>query len=83
MEPKHYRPSLIENNEKIIGIDYNIVTNYEKFHPEKSELPMYSELKWPIVEITNHLEHEEDYLNLFKAEIFVINNVYKRTLKIE
>ena len=36
MEPKHYRPSLIENNEKIIGIDYNIVTNYEKFHPEKS-----------------------------------------------
>ena len=44
---------------------------------------MYSELKWPIVEITNHLEHEEDYLNLLKAEIFVINNVYKRTLKIE
>ena len=83
MQSKRYRSTLIENNERLIGIDYNIVTNYEKAHPDLEELPIYSELKWPIVEITNHLEHEEDYLNLLKAEIFVINNVYKRTLKIE
>lgn len=33
--------------------------------------------------MTNHLEHEEDYLNLLKAEIFVISNVHKRTRKTE
>lgn len=77
-----YRRGLIENNPGLLGIDYNIVTARER-HGDAASLPVYSEIKWPIVEISSNLEHEDDYLNLLKAEIFVIGNVYKRTMKIE
>lgn len=77
-----YRRALIENNSSLLGIDYNIVTSKEKYG-DNGKLPVYSEIKWPIVEISSNLEHEDDYLNLLKAEIFVIGNVYKRTCKIE
>ena len=80
-----YRKQLIAQNHELKGIDFNVITQKELHGDVKSvkELPLYSEIKWPIVEISSSLEHEEDYLNLLKAEIFVINNVYKRTTNIE
>lgn len=36
-------------------------------------------MKWPIVELESGLENEVDYLNLLKAEVFVLNNVHMRS----
>lgn len=59
-----------------MAIDYHVITKAERLF--KSPPLPHSLLKWPIVEISQSLEHEEDYLNLLKAELFVINEVYKR-----
>lgn len=75
-----YRSTLIDQNSKLLAVDHHVVTKYER-EKIRNDLPLYTQLKWPIVEITTQLQHEEDYLNLLKAEIFVINNVYKRTQK--
>jgi hypothetical protein len=59
-----------------MAIDYHVITKTERLF--KTSPQSHSLLKWPIVEISQSLEHEEDYLNLLKAELFVINEVYKR-----
>lgn len=46
---------------------------------DEKKLPSYTEVKWPIVELEKGLENEIDYLNLLKAEVFVLNNVYTRS----
>ena len=49
MDSPKYRRALIENNASLVGIDYNIVTSKEKYSGEDTNLPIYSEIKWPIV----------------------------------
>jgi hypothetical protein len=51
---KDYRAALIESNDKLIGIDHNIVANNERIH-RYTVLPKYSVIKWPIVELSSNL----------------------------
>lgn len=62
-------------------MDFNMLCGWERSMLIKDEkkLPAYTEVKWPIVELEKGLENEIDYLNLLKAEVFVLNNVYTRS----
>jgi Leucine-rich repeat (LRR) protein len=73
---KDYRRSLIDQNEKLLAIDLHVVTRQERLLQDGPRT--HTLLKWPIVEISQSLEQEEDYLNLLKAELFVITQVHKR-----
>jgi Leucine-rich repeat (LRR) protein len=50
---KNYRHNLIDNNDKLMGIDFNIVTKSERL--TKTTPRKYSQIKWPIVEISSNL----------------------------
>lgn len=73
---KDYRRALIDQNEKLLAVDLHVVTRQERVLQEGPKT--HTLLKWPIVEISQSLEQEEDYLNLLKAELFVITQVHKR-----
>jgi hypothetical protein len=73
---REYRGGLIEGNEKLMAIDHHVISKAERLF--KTTPHPFAQLKWPIVEISQPLEHEEDYLNLLKAELFVVGQVYKR-----
>lgn len=59
-----------------------MISGWERSGLIKDErlLPGYTEIKWPIVELEKGLENEVDYLNLLKAEVFVLNNVHMRSV---
>lgn len=73
---KDYRAGIIEANEKLMALDHHVVARSER--ALNGEPRAAAALKWPIVEISQALEHEEDYLNLLKAELFVVAQVSKR-----
>ena len=58
------------------AIDHHVIARSERLF--RTSPHPFALLKWPIVEISQALEHEEDYLNLLKAELFVVGQVYKR-----
>jgi hypothetical protein len=59
-----------------MALDHHVVARSERVI--KAGPRAAAALKWPIVEISQALEHEEDYLNLLKAELFVVAQVSKR-----
>jgi hypothetical protein len=73
---RDYRAALVDANDKLMAIDHHVIARSERLF--RTSPHPFALLKWPIVEISQPLEHEEDYLNLLKAELFVVGQVYKR-----
>jgi hypothetical protein len=71
-----YRRALLPNNPRLLALDCHVVTPHERA-TQAAPRP-HTQLKWPIVEISQELEQEEDYLNLLKAELFVVGQVHKQ-----
>ena len=53
---KEYRGGLIDGNDKLMAIDHHVISKTERLF--KTSPHPFAQLKWPIVEISQPLEHE-------------------------